>query len=393
MTAKVRMGMVGGGEGSFIGAIHRMAAALDSEIELVAGCFSSNPERGRLSGERLGVAADRLYCSYQEMMLKEAERPPEERMEFVAIVTPNHLHLPVASAALNGGFHVLSDKPAAGSLEETISLKEIVKASGLLYGLTHTYAAYPLVRQAREMVGQGALGAVRRVTVAYPQGWLASAEDTSGSKQAAWRTDPSKSGESGCFADIGTHAHQLVEYVTDLKITEVCADLVTVVAGRELDDDGAALFKLDNAARGTLTASQICAGEGNNMNISVYCEHGSLFWEQENPNTLQVKRRGKPAELYKTGDGCEYLAPEVRAYCRTPEGHPEGYIEAFANIYRDFAREVREFKQRDSGIAGEQEFRRCSAMEQGVRGMAFVRGVIESSRNNSSWVSLKPLWG
>ncbi|SHG22496.1 Predicted dehydrogenase [Microbulbifer donghaiensis] len=387
MSKRVRMGMVGGGEGAFIGAIHRMAAALDGEIELVAGCFSSDPARGRATAARLGLPADRAYASYRDLVLGEAARPAGERMEFVSVVTPNDLHLPAATEALRGGFHVLSDKPAARSLEETISLRAVVHETGLVYGLTHTYAAYPMVRQAREMVCGGELGAVRRVTVAYPQGWLASADDAGG-KQASWRTDPARSGESGCFADIGTHAHNLVEFVTGSRITEVCADLRSVVDGRLLDDDGAALFRLENSARGTLTASQVCAGEGNNLSISVYGEKGALSWQQEDPNRLQLRRRGGPLETYVAGADCAYLAPEARALCRTPQGHPEGYIEAFANIYRDFADRVRRARTGEpadaSGASG--------GIEAGVRGMAFVRGALESSRNHSSWVSLRPLW-
>ncbi|MFC6635679.1 Gfo/Idh/MocA family protein [Microbulbifer taiwanensis] len=384
MSERVRMGMVGGAEGAFIGAIHRMAAALDGGIELVAGCFSSDPSRGRATAAKLGLPADRSYASYRDLVLGEAARPAGERMEFVSVVTPNDLHLPVAIEALQGGFHVLSDKPAARSLEEALSLRASVEQSGLVYGLTHTYAAYPMVRQAREMVLDGELGAVRRVTVSYPQGWLASAADTGGSKQASWRTDPARSGESGCFGDIGTHAHNLVEYVTGSRITEVCADLRSLVEGRLLDDDGAALFKLENSARGTLTASQVCAGEGNNLNISIYCEKGALLWQQEDPNRLQVRRRGRPLETYQAGTDCAYLAEGARALCRTPVGHPEGYIEAFANIYRDFAARV--LAHREGSLAA------ASDIEAGVRGMAFVRAAIESSRNHSSWVSLRPLW-
>ncbi|WP_253868546.1 Gfo/Idh/MocA family protein [Microbulbifer sp. THAF38] len=388
MGTKIRMGMVGGGEGAFIGAIHRMAASLDGEIELVAGCFSSNPERSRSSGEKLGLNPERVYQSYEQMFLEESQRSIDERIEFVSVVTPNDLHLPVAIAALRAGFHVLSDKPAASTLEETLALKNEVVRSGHLYGLTHTYAAYPLATQARAILARGELGQVRRVTVAYPQGWLALAGDSSGSKQASWRTDPTRSGESGCFADIGTHAHHLVEFFTGQRISEVCADLQSVVDQRALDDDGAALFKLDQGARGTLTASQVCGGEGNNLNISVYCEYGSLFWEQESPNQLQLKRRGEPVALLKAGADCEYLDDEVRALCRTPQGHPEGYIEAFANIYRDFAAQVRcrrqELPIKESSVVGD--------IDAGVRAMAFVRGALESSRANSSWVALAPYW-
>lgn len=388
MGKKIRMGMVGGGEGAFIGAIHRMAAALDGEIELVAGCFSSDPERGRTSGEKLGLKPERVYQSYQQMFLEESKRSSSDRVEFIAVVTPNDLHLPVSIAALRAGFHVLSDKPAAGTLEETHELQKEVARSGQIYGLSHTYAAYPLVMQARETLRRGELGQIRRVTVAYPQGWLALADDSSSSKQASWRTDPARSGESGCFADIGTHAHYLVEFFTGQRISEVCADLQSVVDGRALDDDGAALFKLAEGGRGTLTASQVCAGEGNNLNISVYGERGSLFWEQESPNQLQIKRRGCPVAILRAGADCEYLDEKVRARCRTPQGHPEGYIEAFANIYRDFAQMVR---SRRKGLPAECD-NSVGDIDAGVRAMAFVRGALESSSNQSSWVSLAPYW-
>jgi len=388
MGKKIRMGMVGGGEGAFIGAIHRMAAALDGEIELVAGCFSSNADRGRTTGEKLGLASERIYQSYQQMFSEEAKRSSRDRAEFIAVVTPNDLHLPVSIAALRAGFHVLSDKPAASTLEETLELKNEVAESGLLYGLTHTYAAYPLAMQARTIIGRGELGQIRRVTVAYPQGWLALAGDSNSSKQASWRVDPARSGESGCFADIGTHAHHLVEFFTGQKISEVCADLQSVVDERALDDDGAALFKLTEGGRGTLTASQVCGGEGNNLNISVYGERGSLFWEQESPNQLQLKRRGQPVAILLAGADCEYLDEKVRARCRTPQGHPEGYIEAFANIYRDFAQMVH--CHRD-GLPLESDHS-VGNINAGVRAMAFVRGALESSRNQSSWVSLAPYW-
>ena len=388
MNAKVRMGMVGGGKGSFIGAIHRMAAALDGDIALVAGCFSSNPERSTSSARMLGLPELRNYANYQQMVIQEAQLPIDERMQFVAIVTPNHLHFPIATAALQAGFHVLSDKPATASLEQAIQLRETVQASGKLYGLTHTYAAYPLIRQARAMILSGEIGTVRRVAVAYPQGWLAHADDTTANKQALWRTNAATSGESGCFADIGTHAHHLAEYVTGLTITDICADLATVVDGRELDDDGAALFRMENGARGSLIASQICAGEGNGLHISVYGENASLCWQQQQPNSLQVKRRGCPVQLYAAGADCDYLEPEVRASCRTPRDHPEGYIEAFANIYRDFAAGVR---QRDTAEDQELALMPWASIEQGVRGMAFVRAAIESSHNNACWVSLQAL--
>ncbi|MFA0791720.1 Gfo/Idh/MocA family protein [Microbulbifer echini] len=385
---KIRMGMVGGGEGAFIGAIHRMAAALDGEIELVAGCFSSNPKQGRMTGEKLGLDPERVYQSYQQLFSEEAKRSVDDRVEFIAVVTPNDLHLPVAIAALRAGFHVLSDKPAAGNLEETLALQQEVVRSERIYGLTHTYAAYPMVVQAKEILRRGELGNIRRVTVTYPQGWLALADDTKGSKQAGWRTDPKRSGESGCFTDIGTHAHYLVEFVTGERISEVCADLQSVVDERALDDDGAALFKLTGGGRGTLTASQVCGGESNNLNISIYGERGSLFWEQESPNQLQIKYRGKPKATLQAGVDCEYLDKKVRALCRTPQGHPEGYIEAFANIYRDFAQMVRS-QRRDFPV---QSGNCVGGIDAGVRAMAFVRGALESSCQQSSWVTLAPYW-
>ncbi|MCO1334981.1 Gfo/Idh/MocA family oxidoreductase [Microbulbifer sp. OS29] len=388
MGKKIRMGMVGGGEGAFIGAIHRMAAALDGDIELVAGCFSSSPERGLITGNKLGLSPERVYPSYQQMFLQESKRIASDRVEFIVVVTPNDLHLPVSIAALRAGFHVLSDKPAAATLEGAHELQKEVARTGQLYGLTHTYAAYPLAMQAREMLRRGELGRIRRVSVAYPQGWLALADDSSNSKQASWRTDPARSGESGCFADIGTHAHHLVEFFTGQRITEVCADLQSVVDERALDDDGAALFKLETGGRGTLTASQVCGGEGNNLNISIYGEQGSLFWEQESPNQLQIKRRGHPVAILRAGADCEYLDEKVRARCRTPQGHPEGYIEAFANIYRDFARMIHDRRENlpvDSNNS-------VGDIEAGVRAMAFVRGALESSRSQSSWVALTPYW-
>lgn len=374
------MGMVGGGEGSFIGAIHCMAAALDGEIELVAGCFSHDPERSLRAGQNLHISADRTYADYQTMMRVEAERPLDERMQFVAIVTPNHLHFPVAELALKHGFHVLCEKPAATDLETTLALKKCVDESRSLFGLTHTYAAYPMVRQARAMIRAGEMGEVRRISVAYPQGWLAGAEDGQASPQAQWRTDPAKSGESGCFGDIGTHAHHLVEMITGLSMHQVCADLRSCVDGRDLDDDGALLFRMQNGARGVLSASQVCTGEGNNLQISISCDEGTLAWQQETPNELIVKRNAQPASTYKAGVNCNYLSDDARRYCRTPEGHPEGYIEAFANIYRDFASDIKQQTALESPS--------YASIDEGLRGMLFIRAALQSSRNNSAWVTL-----
>lgn len=375
---KVRMAMVGGGEGAFIGAVHRIAARLDNQIELVAGCFSSQAGRSRAMAAELGISADRCYDSYQQLFAAEARLPPQQRIEFVAIVTPNHLHFPVAQAALLAGFHVLSDKPATLSLDEALQLKALVQQTGLHYGLTHTYAAYPMVRQARLLVQQGHLGAVRRVAVSYPQGWLADKADSDGSAQAQWRLDPARAGISGCFADIGTHAFQLAEHITALQVTELSADLAKVVDGRVLDDDGSALLRFNNGARGTLLASQVCAGMGNGLQISVYGELGSLSWQQEQPNQLLLQLRGQPQQVWQAGSDSAYLDPQVRACCRTPAGHPEGYLEAFANIYRDFALTLR---QTTAGNL-------AAGIDEAVRGMAFVQAAVASSRQNAAWTSL-----
>lgn len=376
------MGMVGGGEGSFIGAIHRMAAALDGEIELVAGCFSTNSERNKLTGASLNLSPERTYTNYESMMEVEVSLPENERIQFVAIVTPNHLHFPIAKSALAKGFHVLCDKPVATDLNEALELKKQVENAVGLFGLTHTYAAYPMIREARSIIASGELGEVRRISVSYPQGWLSDASDTQASPQSIWRTDPEKCGESGCFGDIGTHAHHLIEYVTGIKMIEVCADLITYIDWRALDDDGAALFRMENGARGTLMASQICAGEGNDFQITVYCGRGSLSWHQESPNELIVKPNKQPMKTLKAGVNCSYLSTDARSYCRAPEDHPEGYIEAFANIYRDFARAIKkEITKKD--------FPSFASIEEGVRGMAFVRAVLHSSHNNSVWTTLK----
>ncbi|MEN3157962.1 Gfo/Idh/MocA family oxidoreductase [Alkalimonas sp. NCh-2] len=381
MKSKVRMGMIGGAAGSFIAGIHRMAARLDNRVELVAGCFSRDHHKSLELGKALGLPAQRCYASYQQMLQAEAALPVDERIEFVSIVTPNHLHFPIAKAALEAGLHVLSDKPATISLEQALQLQLLVQQSRLHYGLTHTYAAYPLVRQARLMIEQGILGAIRRVSVSYPQGWLASAADSHASVQASWRTDPSQSGESGCFADIGSHAFHLLEYITGLQVEEIAADLLCQVPGRALDDDGAALLRLTQGARATLTASQTCAGLGNNLQISVYGELASLYWQQEHPNQLWLQRRGEPQQLLTAGTDCRYLDPAVQQSCRTPAGHPEGYIEAFANLYRDFAALIR---QETSSVP-------VCGIEAAVRGMAFIRAAVSSSQQNASWVSVASL--
>lgn len=383
MSRKMRMGMVGGGIGAFIGGVHRMAAALDSEIELVCGAFSSDPARSKASGEALFLPADRVYGSYEEMIAKERELPEGVRMDFVSIVTPNHMHYGPARMALENGFHVVCDKPLCFSMEEAHHLKELVEKTGLLFALTHNYTGYPMVKQARLMIRNGELGAIRKVVVEYPQGWLSTKLEDSEQKQASWRTDPSRSGIAGAMGDIGTHAENLAEYITGLQISELCADLSTFVPGRLLDDDGNVLLHFNNGAKGVLHASQISAGEENNLNIRVYGEKGGLEWRQMEPNTLVVKWLDRPVQVLRTGVGPLY--PESSAHTRIPAGHPEGYLEAFANIYRNFARCLR---ARIEGKEIDPVYRDFPSVDDGLRGMLFIEKVVASSQSQSKWTPM-----
>jgi predicted dehydrogenase len=385
MSRKIRYGMVGGGRGAFIGAVHRIAAAMDQQIELVCGAFSSDPEKSRASGADLFLPASRCYGSYQEMIKGEAALPAEQRMDFLAIVTPNHMHFLPAKMALEHGFHVLSDKPATFNLAEAKKLAEIVKKSGLLYGLTHNYTGYPLVKQARAMVASGALGKIRKVVVEYPQGWLATRLEASGQKQAAWRTDPKRSGAAGCIGDIGTHAENLAEYITGLQIRELAADISTFVKGRKLDDDGNVLLRFHGGAKGVLHSSQISVGEENNLNIRVYGEKGGLEWHQKEPNTLLVKWLDQPMQVYRAANG--YLCPAALAAGRTPPAHPEGYLEAFANIYKNFANAIRARLEKRK-LAKDDPALDFPKIEDGVRGMAFIEAVVASSKKNAAWTKL-----
>jgi len=383
---KLRMAMIGGGGDGFIGPIHRRAAALCGNIELVAGAFSSDADRSRQCGEALFLSPDRVYGDYTEMLSVESARAPTERIDFVSIVTPNHLHYEMAHLALQSNVHVICDKPVTRTLQEALSLQTLVRKADLMFGLTHTYIGYPLVSQARRMIARGEFGKIRKILVEYPQGWLSRNEEADGNKQAAWRTDPKLSGDSGCIADIGTHAHNLAEYVTGHRIVEVSADLTTFVPGRDLDDDGSALFRTDQNAKGVLTASQICAGINNGLQISVFGESGGCTWQQENPNILKVHRTRKPDETYHAGSNVSYLDPEVRAAFITPAGHPEGYIEAFANLYRSFADRLNE---RIFGCESEFSVPHCPNIDDGVRGMEFVDAMVASSENGGQWTSLK----
>lgn len=379
---KIRMGMVGGGEGAFIGAVHRLAAALDGQIELVCGAFSSDPERSRRSGEALFLPSERCYPDYHSMMQAEANLPASERMDFVAIVTPNHLHLPVALAAFAHGFHVLSDKPATLNLAEAEQLAAAVDASGLLYGLSHTYTGYPMVKAARDKVANAELGAVRKVYVEYPQGWLAQPTD-SDNKQASWRLDPAQSGISSCMGDIGVHAANLAEFICGSAISEVCAELNSIVPGRALDDDGAVLLRFANGVSGVLIASQVAVGEENALSIRVYGDKASLEWHQEEPNTLVMKYQDKPREILRAG--WPGSGDAAAAHWRTPAGHPEGYLEAFANIYRSFAEQLRATVEQRSAAEWSLDM---PSIEAALSGMRFIEGVVAASHSEKKWHAL-----
>jgi predicted dehydrogenase len=384
MSRKIRYGMVGGGRGAFIGAVHRIAANMDGQIELVCGAFSSDPQKSKDSGADFYLAPERCYGSFEEMIKKEAALPADQRMDFVSIVTPNHMHFPPAKAALEAGFHVLSDKPATFDLAESKALADIVKKSGKLYGLTHNYTGYPLVKEARDMIKAGKLGKIRKVVVEYPQGWLATKLEDSGQKQAGWRTDPKRSGAAGCIGDIGTHAENLAEYITGLHIKELAADITAFVEGRALDDDGNVLLRFDNGAKGVLHASQISVGEENNLNIRVYGEKGGIEWHQNEPNTMLVKWLDQPMQVYRTANG--YLGKNAAAATRTPPAHPEGYLEAFANIYKNFASHIRSLI---TGGTPDEVALDYPKIEDGVRGMAFIEAVVKSSHANAAWTKLE----
>lgn len=374
---KLRMGMTGGGPGAFIGAVHRMAAELDGRIEMVAGAFSSSAERSKQAGASYRIDPARAYGSYTEMFAREKER--EDGIDFVVIATPNSTHLPIAKAALAAGIPVMSDKPATATYDEVLQLEKAVKASGLPYGLTHTYAGYALVRDARAICAGGELGPIRKVAVEYLQGWLSQPIENTGQKQAGWRVDPALNGPGGCIGDIGTHAFHLVEYITGVDVTALHATLRSVVAGRRVDDDCTALFKLSNGAEGILMTSQIAAGEGNGLRIRIYGEKASAHWEQENPNTLRIRRNSGPDETRHAGMG--YLSEPARAVTRLPGGHPEGYLEAFAVLYREFADALVAWRE----DRAEELPATLPGIRAGVRGMRFIERAIESNKTGK-WV-------
>jgi len=372
--------MIGGGQGAFIGAVHRIASRIDDEYELVCGAFSSDPEKAKASGIALGLPASRSYTSYKELIEKEKQLPENERVQVISIVTPNHVHFEPTKMALENGFHVILDKPMTFSLAEAKELEKVVKASGKRFCLTHTYTGYPMVKEAKQIVKQNRLGAVRKIYVEYPQGWLSTYLEGSDQKQAAWRTDPGKSGIAGAMGDIGTHVFNLAEYISGLQVTKMCADINIVVEGRKLDDDGAVLLKFNNGASGVLTASQIAAGDENNVKIRVYGEKGGLEWQQDIANTLLVKWLDKPAEIMRTGGG--YVSSFASHNTRTPAGHPEGYLEAFANLYRNFALSIKADMAGKTPTPEELDY---PGIEEGVRGMAFVENVIASGKSDKKW--------
>ena len=375
--------MVGGGQGSFIGDVHRRASRIDGMIDLVCGAFSSDAERSLQSAEALGVAPERAYKSFEEMIKKEAELPENERMDFVAIVTPNHMHFPPAKLALESGFHVICDKPVTLTLEEAFDLQKVVKSSGKIFALTHNYTGYPMVKQARLMIANGELGELRKVVVHYLQGWMSTAVEETENKQASWRVDPKKSGIGGALGDIGTHAENLTEYITGKKIVEVAADLSSFGTGRVLDDDGNILLRLEGNTKGSLSISQIATGEENNLGIRIYGTKGSVAWYQENPNELTAYWLDKPKQIFTPGGNGTY--PESTKYTRVPPGHPEGYLEGFATIYRSFAKEVEAVKN-GADLSERPDF---PTIDDGLRGMQFIYASVASSDNNAALVSLK----
>lgn len=403
MSRKIKMGMIGGSLEAFIGAVHRRGAMLDGEIELVCGAFSSNPEKSKATGEALYLDPKRVYGSFEEMIMTEKTLPEGERMDFVSIVTPNHVHFPPAKMALENGFPVIMDKPLTLNMAEAKELQEIHKKSGLLFALTHNYTAYPMVKEARAIIKSGKIGKIRKVIVEYPQGWLSQFVEESGQKQAAWRTDPAKSGAAGGVGDIGTHAENLAEYITGLKITELCADLTIFVKGRKLDDDANILLRFDNGAKGILHNSQICNGEENDLNIRIYGEFGGLKWKQLDPNTLTLTNQENGSTIIRTGVG--NLSAHAQAHTRQPAGHPEGYVETFANIYRNFALALRaswgtsERAIASGGLNGTQddgngynpEIHDFPGIEDGIRGMAFIDTVVKSNASENKWTKFEIL--
>ena len=382
MKRRLKAGMVGGGRDAFIGGVHRMAMRLDGKIELVAGAFSSNPEKSKLSGEDLLLDPSRVYPDYQTMIEQELRLPLGERIDFVSIVTPNRTHVPVSKAFLEAGFNVVCDKPLSFNLEEALDLEKVVQKTGKVFALTHNYTGYPMVKEAREFVRKGDLGELLKVVVEYPQGWLSNLIEEQGNKGAAWRTDPEQAGASSCVGDIGTHAENLTRYITGLKIDELCAEFTTFVKGRRLEDDANMLIRFKGGAKGVLYASQISVGEENDINIRVYGTKASLEWRQENPNDLIVKYPDAPRRIYRRGN--VYLSDVAKRFTRIPSGHPEAFIEAFANIYLEAARAI------DAEINGQPIPADCDfpTVHDGVEGMLFITTAVRSAKAGAVWTSM-----
>jgi predicted dehydrogenase len=386
LNRKLRMGLVGGGQGSFIGRVHSIAACLDNRATVVAGALSSTPERSKASAPDYDIAPSRAYGSYQEMFEKEAQLPPDQRIDFVAVTTPNHVHFEVAKAALEAGFHVVCDKPMTFDLAQAEQLRKLVESSNCVFALTHNYTGYPLVRHAREMIASGELGEIQAVRAFYIQGWLRTRLESSEQKQASWRTDPGKSGAAGCFGDIATHAYNLARYMTGLLPAQISCHLKTFEPGRRLDDYGTAVIRFENGGLGTVTASQISHGRENDLFIEVDGTKGALIWRQEEPNVLVVRRNGSPHQLYTRDPNAPFMNASGKAACRLPSGHPEAFFEALANIYTaayDAMIEVAEGKK------VEKRNTIYPNVFDGVDGMYFIQQCVASSQQNGNWLDLK----
>ena len=383
MRRKLKMGMVGGGGGSFIGAIHRNAAFLDNGIELVCGSFSSSYENSINTGKDLFLDSKRIYKNYQDMIEIESSLDESIKMDFISIVTPNHLHFDPAIKALEKGFPVIIDKPMTFDSNQAKILVDKINNTSIPFAVTHTYTGYPMIKEAKNIVINGKIGKLRKVAVEYPQGWLTDYLEASDNKQAGWRTDPNKSGKAGSMGDIGTHAANIVEYVTGKKIIKLLSKVNIIVEGRLLEDDGNVLISLEDKIEGNLMTSQIASGEENDLKIRVWGEKGGIEWAHSNPNSLLLKLNNKPAQILRSGANNSYLSPQALAHCRTPAGHPEGFIEAFANIYRNFSYSVINYKE---GLDHDKIYD-FPTVEDGLRGMKFIDAVIESSKN-STWINI-----
>lgn len=379
--ARIRLGMVGGGEGAFIGAVHRIAARLDDQYELVAGALSSTPEKSQRSGAALGLASERIYSDFRAMAQAEAARP--DGIEAVAIVTPNHLHAPVAEAFLKAGIHVICDKPVTTTSKDAKKLQALAAKQKLVFAVTHNYTGYPMVRQARQMVQEGRLGEIRVVQVEYPQDWLTEKLEDTGQKQAAWRSDPAQSGAGGAIGDIGTHAHNLAAYVTGLRLVELCAELTSFVKGRALDDNANVMLRYANGARGLLWASQVAPGNENNLKLRVYGSKGGLEWRQEHPNQLHWSPFGQPTQIIARATGAANAS--AARVSRIPAGHPEGYLEAFATLYGEIAQAIRAARK---GGPRADKAAHFPTIDDGLRGVAFIEAVVASSRRGGRWTRL-----